>query len=64
VGNKTAYGDTAKRKSETFGFFSQYRSGEVVVEDWECSDQSSTGFTDENVDKFIITFIKTIEVLF
>jgi len=51
VGTKTAYGDTAKRKSETFGFFSQYRSGEAVVEDCECSVQSSTGCTDEYMDE-------------
>jgi hypothetical protein len=35
-GNKTAYGDTTKGKSETFGFFFQFRSGEAVVEDCKC----------------------------
>jgi hypothetical protein len=47
---KTAFGDNAMGRIQTFEWFSRVKHGETSVEDSECSGRPSTGRTDENVE--------------
>jgi hypothetical protein len=48
---KTAFGDTAKGRTQTFEWFSQSKRGGTSVEDCEHSGCPSTCHTAENVEK-------------
>jgi hypothetical protein len=46
---KTAFGDSAKGRTQTFECFSQFKRQETWVED--CEHSGHTSHTDENVEK-------------
>jgi hypothetical protein len=46
---KTAFGDNAMGRTQSFERFSRFKLGETLVEDSERSGRPSTGRTDENV---------------
>jgi hypothetical protein len=47
---KTAFGDNAMGRTQTFEWFSQFKCGETSAEDSELSDRPLTGSTDENAE--------------
>jgi hypothetical protein len=47
---KTAFGDNAMGRTQTFEWFSRFKRGETSVEDSERLGRPSTGRTDENVE--------------
>jgi hypothetical protein len=48
---KTASGDNAMRRTQTFPWFSQFRCGETLIEYCEHLGCPFTGHTDENMEK-------------
>jgi hypothetical protein len=58
---KTAFGDNAMGRTQTFEWFSQFKRGETSVEDSERSGRPSVGRTDENVEMFAKSSTKTDE---
>jgi transposase len=47
---KTAFGDNAMGRTQSFEWFSRFNRGKTSVEDSERSGRPSTGRTDENVE--------------
>jgi hypothetical protein len=47
---KTALGDNAMERTQTFEWFSQFKRRETSVEDSDRSGRPPTGRTDENVE--------------
>jgi hypothetical protein len=47
---RTAFGNDAMGRTQTFEWFSRFKRGDTSVEDSERSHRSSTGRTDENVE--------------
>jgi hypothetical protein len=64
VGNKTAYGDSAKRKSETLGSFLSTDLGKLWLKIASVQINPSQGAQMKTWMKFVTTFIKTTEVPF
>jgi hypothetical protein len=47
---KTAFGDNAMKRTQTFEWFCRFKRGETSVEDSERSARPWTGRTDENLE--------------
>jgi hypothetical protein len=48
---KKAFGDNSKGITQTFKWFSQFKHGRTLVQNYEHSDRPSTGRTNKNLEK-------------
>jgi hypothetical protein len=48
---KTTFSDNSKGITQTFKWFSQFKHGRTLVQDYEHSDRPSTGRTNKNLEK-------------